>query len=233
MDKQPELGMKLEIGGFVVGAVAGAVPFAGGAITAALIPAMQKRHEKRMKLWLDMLAESVEKLQLDLAALSTDNVFIDTVIAATHAATNTAHEEKVRVLRNAVLTSADTESRPEEELSVRFIRLIDEMSPSHLRLMSYFEDPKKWFTIADGQPLPSMSTHLGLALTAMGWERSQKDRLDWLIEDLTSWRILGVLNSTNGTTSGLLESKNLTILGRRFMAYIQEPASVPEPPAQP
>lgn len=223
MDKQPELSTKLEIAGFIVETAAGAIPFAGGAITAAVLPAMKRRHERRMKIWLDNLAEAVERLGLDLDALATDDVFIDTLIAATNAATNTAHEEKMHALRNAVLSSAQIESRPEEEMSVRFIRLVDEMSLSHLRLMAYFEDPRKWFEDAGNRSLPDISTHLELASIAMGWEGSGSSRLDWLIEDLSSWRILGVLNSSNGTTSGLLNSRNLTSLGLAFMTYIREP----------
>lgn len=223
MDEQPELSKKVEIAGFLVEAVSGVVPFAGGAITAAVIPAMHTRHTRRMKLWLDMLAEAVERLQLDMAALSTDDEFIDTLVAATNAATNTSHNEKVRALRNAVLSSAAITSRPEDELSTRFIRLIDEMSPAHLRLMAYFDGPKKWFDDLDSLHLPSVSTHRALALIAMAWDDSQNERLGWLIEDLTTWRILGVLNPANGTTSGLLESRHLTSLGQAFMAYIREP----------
>lgn len=230
MDNQPELSRKVEIAGFVVEAVAGVVPLAGGAITAAVIPAMQKRHARRMKLWLDTLASSIEQLQLDVRGLSTDDRFLDTLIAATNAATNTAHAEKVQALRNAVLNSAETESRPDEEMSVRFIRLVDEMNPTHLRLMSYFEDPKQWFDREVASSPPGLSTHRGLALIAMGWDRAEEDRLGWLLEDLVTWRVLGVLNSTNGTGTGLLEVKNLTSLGRAFMAYIRDPELTNEYP---
>ena len=226
MDKQPEPHEGLETMAFFVESFAGLVPFVGNAITATVVPALQKRHAERMRVWLDELAAEMENLKIDKQALLTDDEFFYVLTEATKAAANTAHTEKLVFLQNAILNCANVESRPQDELSLRFVKLIDEMSPAHLQLMEYFDSPRSWFDSKSPRMLPEgpIAQH-ELALLAMGWKKAERRRIDWLMEDLTMWRMLGMVDRDELPVSDQLVRRNITDQGRTFLSFIRDSES--------
>ncbi|MGO2069680.1 hypothetical protein [Glutamicibacter arilaitensis] len=203
-----------------------AIPVVGNALAAVFGKAARDQYELRMSNWLETLGESVTRLEQKLEDLANDPEFIDTVMSATAAAGKTLHAEKLEALKNAVLNSADPESRPGEDLRLRFIGIVEQMVPDHLRLMNYFQSPKQWFDQRPDISLPTMTTtNRGLVALAMRWDKSQEQRMDRLLEDLMTWRILGVLHRSNGSLE-LINSEHLTADGKEFMTYIQLPADL-------
>ena len=76
--------------------------------------------------------------------LGTNEVFIDTLVQASLAAFRTSQQIKRDALRNAVLNSA-LPGAPDESRQAMFIRLVDTLTPLHLRLLSFLDDPEKWY----------------------------------------------------------------------------------------
>lgn len=225
MEKMPQQDVRGELA-IVAGEVTlQAIPVVGNALAAVFGKAARDQYELRMSNWLETLGESVTRLEQKLEDLANDPEFIDTVMSATAAAGKTLHAEKLEALKNAVLNSADPELRPGEDLRLRFIGIIEQMVPDHLRLMTYFQSPSEWFQQRPEVSIPSITTNQDLVSLGMGWGKDDEPRRDRLLEDLLTWRIVGLLSSSMGT-SNLVNSQHLTADGKEFMTYIQLPADL-------
>lgn len=104
--------------------------------------------EEKLDAWRRQVGEALRQLEaekgVDLKLLQTDDRFISIVMQATTIAMRNYQNEKLSALQNAILNSADTDSL-EEDLQFVFIRLIDELTPSHILLLSFFVKNKRGF----------------------------------------------------------------------------------------
>src|SRR5258708_9190343 len=125
------------------------VPLLGGAIAVAFVTALGWRREQRREQWFTQLAEGVEELRervedLDLETLTDNPLFVDAVVTATRTIEHTHQEEKISALRNAVLNSV-APGAPDADTQAIMLGLIDRFTPSHLRLLTLWDDPPAWF----------------------------------------------------------------------------------------
>lgn len=116
---------------------AGMVVPAGGELLEAVIgPPLAKR----MDTWRDLIAERVQELvdreQATVESLQDDPQFIDAVMYASRAAAYTSSEEKREALANAIY-NAGIKRGPDDHERLAFIRLIDELTEWHIRLLSF------------------------------------------------------------------------------------------------
>lgn len=99
---------------------------------------MGHMYGRRMSAWLDDLAEVVNELQaresVSLEELIGDEAFADAVVAASRAAQATHSDDKLLALKNGLRHSVGEEA-PELDEQARFFRLVDEFTPSHLRVL--------------------------------------------------------------------------------------------------
>ncbi|KWR73343.1 hypothetical protein RN04_03615 [Arthrobacter sp. W1] len=223
MDKMPQQAPGEEISILASEVVLQAIPFFGGAIAAIFGKAAREQYDSRLTKWFEDLGEAVSKLQIKLENLAQDPELVETVVAATAAAGKTMHEEKLFALRNAVLNSVDPILRPDEDLRLRFIGIIEQMVPDHLRLMKYFSSPRRWYEERQ-LSIPSITTTRSLAINGLGWENDDAARPKRLMEDLVTWRLTGLVSETMGT-DGQIDRDFVTEDGKAFMRYIDEPAS--------
>ena len=141
---------------------------------------------------------------------------------ATTAALRNHQKEKLDAFQNVVVNSARGVDI-EENLQLLFLNMVDELTPLHLRVLKYFDDPRKWldehgikFSIYMG----GASTGLEVALPELVGKR---DVYDTLVMDLYN---RGVVNHDKTTLhtmtseAGILESRT-TDLGKKFLRYIQ------------
>ena len=68
---------------------------------------------------------------------------VPTVFAASDAAMKTHYEEKLAMLR-AALVNGVLEGAPDEHEQLLFIRFVDELTPLHVRLLALLDDPAGW-----------------------------------------------------------------------------------------
>jgi hypothetical protein len=132
----------------VAKAAVSAVPVAGGPAAELLGiifgPSLEKRREK----WLEQLADAVKEVQGKVAELtpeklSQNEAFISTALRATEIAVRTHQEEKLEALRNAVVSAALPDA-PNETLQQIFLNHVDSLTPWHMRILAFFDDPKDW-----------------------------------------------------------------------------------------
>ncbi|CAL8980268.1 hypothetical protein PROP_03095 [Propionicimonas sp. T2.31MG-18] len=203
------------------------IPVVGSPIAIVLGLVMGYGYNKRMEQWRDAVAEAITDLQnrmdkpLDLEALAEDPDFLDTLVAATRAAQGTSREEKLLALRNAVANSL-LPTAPEDDLRLRFIRIIDEMTPPHLLVLRFLNDPRGWYDEHPDVQAPNIlsggkSSILGPAFSAL-----QKEHLTRLLGDLGRWD-LAVANYNTVMTAQGVWSPSTTDLGRRLLVYIDVP----------
>ncbi|MEQ1516680.1 MAG: hypothetical protein ABL931_09350 [Usitatibacteraceae bacterium] len=137
----------------VVKAVAGAVPIGGSALTGLLETVFAPPLERRRDKWLGELAEVVERLESELgpgsaALLAGNEAFISAAIQATQIAYRTHQDAKLHALKCAVFNSATLDDVSEDRQAV-FLRIVDELTPSHLRVLSLYSKPETWLRVPD------------------------------------------------------------------------------------
>jgi hypothetical protein len=131
-----------------VEAALGSVPIAGAALAVTFVAALGWRLEQWREEWFQ-LAEGVEELRgrmddLDLETLADNDLFVDAVVTATRTVEHAHQEEKIAALRNAVLNSVGPDA-PDADTQAIMLSLVDRFTPSHLRLVTLWDDPPAWF----------------------------------------------------------------------------------------
>lgn len=119
-----------------------AIPIFGGVSAELFAAVVAGPYERRMREWMDSVSKSLarvaERDESRFRALFEDDEFFDILLAATKAALNTNRREKTRWLANAVHQAANgTTVAFERRLS--FVRFLDELTPSHIALLSALE----------------------------------------------------------------------------------------------
>jgi hypothetical protein len=184
--------------------------------------------EKRRNEWMEEVADRICQLQqeekLRVEDLPSNDAFIDTVLHATQAAVRTSSECKRTALRNAVLNSA-LPNAPDDTKRQMFVRLVDDCTEWHLRILDLLHDPVAWFG-ARNRAVPEF-TFTGslerLLHEAYPEAKHQADLLDLIAKDLHLKGLLGTVGlrgmmSAKGTTE-----RHSTELGGEFLGFIRSP----------
>jgi hypothetical protein len=211
-------------------AAVSAIPYAGSPavelMSLLITPPIEKRRNEWMEEVADRICQLQEEKKLRVEDLPSNNAFIDTVFHATQAAVRTSSEGKRTALRNAVLNSA-LPNAPDETKRQMFVRLVDDFTEWHLRILDLLHDPVAWFR-ARNRAVPEF-TFTGslerLLQEAYAEAKDQADLLDLIAKDLHLRGLLGTaglrgLMSARGTTE-----RHSTELGGEFLGFIRGPCS--------
>lgn len=121
------------------------IPIAGGPLaelfSAIITPPLVKRRDA----WIESLAQNFKALEekvegLTLESLQQNEELITAVMHALQVAMRNHQKEKLDALRNAVLNVASARA-PDEDLQMMFMSFIDTMTPWHLRVIRFFQNP--------------------------------------------------------------------------------------------
>jgi len=203
----------------------GSVPLVGNALAVAFVTALNWRLNERREKWLTELAEAVDKLgervgDLDIETLADNDRFVDAVVAATRTVEHTHQDEKINALRNAVLNSVAPDA-PDADTQAIFLDLIDRYTPSHLRLLTLWDDPTAWFASHDlAPPQGVMAGSRALTVEAgLPEMQGRKDFYGLIADELISAGMLTA--SLSGMVSGTsLMDRLTTDFGRQFVRFI-------------
>lgn len=229
MDKPPTGKSASDVAREIGRAMVSAVPIAGGPLQVLLENVFSSPLERRKEAWLQQLASVVEEVQVRTADLTPEklaqnDVFVTVAMQATQVALRNHQQDKLDALRNAVLNSALPNSLEEDEQLI-FVRLIDQLTPRHLRVLALLNDPPRWMERSGmanpGWGAGGVSTVLEYCLPEF---RGQRDFYDQIVRDLQTEGLLGqgqILHVTM-TGRGMLESRT-TARGKRFIRYITAP----------
>ncbi|HKD11841.1 MAG TPA: hypothetical protein VKE50_07185, partial [Thermoanaerobaculia bacterium] len=152
-----------------------------------------------------------------------DPRFLNAVFSAIEAAARVGRGEKRAALRNAVLNSVRPGS-PAADLQQVFIRYVDELQPSHLRLLKLIAEG-----VAQQGPNVYASTENTRRLHQVLQERDPELLSSGLLglccEDLAS---RGLIRRSSGNRDGWAQLTMLQMsadgFGQMFLKFISEPA---------
>jgi hypothetical protein len=210
----------------IVKAAVSAVPVVGGPAAELIGFIFGPPLERRRKAWLDTLADAVKEVQgrvgeLTPEKLSEDAAFITTAMHATEVAMRTHQQEKLDALRNAVINAA-LPTAPDETVRHTFLSYIDDLTPSHLRILKYFDDPSEWFR-SRGMPVPQLysGSPSQLLEQAMPELKGKQAFYDVIVAGLEQRKLMG--GSIHGmvTAAGILAQRS-TPFGREFLSFISQ-----------
>lgn len=115
------------------------IPIAGGLASElfelVLAPPLSKRRDE----WMESVAKRLQDVEANVASMRNDPAFVTTALQATQIALRTHQEEKLEALRNAVVNSA-IGTAPQDDLRAIFLNLVDAFTPTHLRILKYFQN---------------------------------------------------------------------------------------------
>lgn len=205
-----------------------AIPYVGGPVaeifSAIIIPPLSKRRDK----WIESIVENLKNLEKEVEGfkieeLSQNPMFITAVMHATQIAIRNHQEEKLRALCNAVLNAA-LPNPPEEDIQLMFLSFIDTLTPWHLRVLKFFEDPQLY-----GQKHGISYPNWGMGGRATVLEhtfselRGKREFYDQIAKDLFSRGLMKTDSlHTTVTAQGMFTSLT-TEMGKQFIKYITFP----------
>ncbi|NUO19429.1 hypothetical protein HUU59_08290 [bacterium] len=228
MNKQPDEESAGDAVHTVTKAALSAIPIVGGPVQVLFESIFTAPLEKRKAAWLNELAGVVKELEARIDEftpdmLSNNEDFISAVMLASQIALRNHQVEKLAALRNAVFNSA-LPSALDFDTKMVFLRLIDDLTPTHLKILKFLRDPRSWIEVNKiAKPNWSMggvSTVLELCLPEM---KGKRDIYDRIVHDLQAEGLLsqgGFLHGTM-TEDGMLASR-ISGFGAEFLAYITQ-----------
>ena len=118
-----------------------AIPFVGGSVVEIFKAVLATPLEQRTHQWMENIVAAIKELQKAdaniFSRIQNSQEFQSVLLQASWAAVRNHQIEKLTALQNAVLNSAHG-SKASEDLQLLFIRYVDELTPTHLLVMSFF-----------------------------------------------------------------------------------------------
>lgn len=117
------------------------IPGFGGAITEVLSLVLAPAVERRRDEWFKELAKAVDQLEAKIEGfkvedLAKNDAFVSATIQASLIAFRTHQQEKRKMLRNA-LVNIGLGRCPDEDIQHIYLQLIDEFTPSHVKILDF------------------------------------------------------------------------------------------------
>ena len=182
--------------------------------------------EDRRNDWSKDVADGLKKLESrgwNISRLSSDDVFVDTMLRSAQIVMRSSQPEKRRALRNAVL-NAVLPNHPEQSLQQMFLNLVDTFTPWHITILKFFQNPGLWLdrnkpgfgNIFSG----GLATLLEKAYPEL---RQQRPFYDHIWSDLYQKSLVTIENLHGIMTVYKLRESRTTEIGNKFLAFIEDP----------
>jgi hypothetical protein len=133
---------KGNINDVVIATIKGAVsniPFAGSFLSEYIGLAQERIADKRMKEWLKMIEEKIEKLNCDMDKLSNDELFFTALYIATNKVMKEHKREKREYFANAIYNTVHITDLSEEK-KMFFFFLLEKYTLSSIKLLKLFSE---------------------------------------------------------------------------------------------
>lgn len=208
----------------------GTVPVAGSLLSEFFGYLIAPEAERRRDRFLNDLAASIAQLEaagkLTVESLQNNEQFITTLVQATQAAMRDHVEEKRAALRNAILNSV-TPTSMDGARNQMFVRMIDEFTAWHLRILALVRHPAEWFA-AHGKDISSL--HLQsrgqVYEAAFPALKGESDIYDQVYQDLGQSGLIDTVRPGQATHSAMWKQPAITELGRKFLVFITAPPAL-------
>ena len=207
-------------------AVLSVVPVASGPLVTLFENIFTAPLNKRKQEWFEELANVIDEIQEKLEGitpekLSQNEMFITAALQASQIAIRNHKKEKIEALRNALFNSVKP-TAPSEDKQMMFFRLIDDLTPWHLRLLGLLNDPTGWMEKNrirnPGWGMGGVSTVIEHCLPDLC---GASDFCDQLVRDLQTGGLVSQGNFLNVTmTGGGMLTSRTSEMGKEFISFI-------------
>jgi hypothetical protein len=213
-----------EVASGIAKAAVSAIPVLGGPGAELMGMILQPAIEARRDAWLDRLGQAVDEMRtrfkdFDPRQLADNAMFVTVAMSASLMALRTHQEAKLEALKNAVINAASPMA-PDEHTQMLFLRYIDELTPTHLRILTYLRDPRGWF---EGNGIEQTEYMMGgrsqTLEKALPELAGQGELYNLAVKDLQDRGML--IAGLSGTVTGpAMYDPLANPLGKRFLDYI-------------
>lgn len=212
------------------------IPVVGGAAAELLGAIVTPQLEKRRTAWFESIANGLYELQkqvadLTPARLSQDEAWVTAFLTASQAALRAHQQEKLDMLRNAVLNVA-AGIAPDDDLRMALLSLIDVLTPCEARLLSFFHDPRPFgiediraldYPYRNGSPKEN-------ALRCVTCLNGESYRYEYYLGDLNSRGLSQPQTGFNQDQEGMMRlmAPRTSAIGDQLLMFITSPIAKSE-----
>lgn len=203
------------------------IPVVGSALAEVFDAIFTSPLSKRKDQWLVEISQKLLELEdkikdFKIASLSDNELFITYFTNASQAAIRNHQQEKLDSLRNSTLRVA-IQKDIDDDIAMIYFRMIEELTPYHIRVLSFLHNPTNWFIINEKRyEEPYMGSISQILLQAFPELRGQDEFVNKVIHDLYNE---GFINTESikvmMTGSGIMSSRT-TNLGKGFIEFISK-----------
>ena len=211
-----------------------AIPIVGGPAAELFGALVTPPLEKRRQEWIEEVAAVLRQLESDkivrLEELRQNEEFTSLLVQATVVAIRNHHAEKKQALRNCV-TNAAAGVDIDADIQLSFIRFVDELSPSHVKLLTLLSDQTRISAVRSygdlyGALVPDLPAGITEAVFKMMCMDLDSRGLIWISQDIDDFPGIYeaskmLLENTRDDLPRVLVSQ----VGRSFLEVIAAPAT--------
>ena len=201
------------------------VPYLGGPLGVALGEFFEQASTRRIQTLFDDVFSrlaTVEsfKSSLEEGSLSGNENFMTVLLDAVKTCERTTSASKFESLRNAIINSwVSTEP---VDLQLIFLRYVEELTPSHLQLLTLLNDPRDYFT-RNGLEWPNIYMGAKTQLVSAAMPSWGQEFTNQLSLDLQQRGLIGNASLGAMTTAASIATPSTTKYGLDFLKFISEP----------
>lgn len=190
------------------------IPMGGALVTSVYDTVKGNCLSKRQEKWKESLEERLSKLECALEDIGNNELFTTALVKSTEIAMKTSREEKMAYLANAVINSLEPDI--DEEKLIVFLSLLDKYTISHIKIIYFFNNPKRFDGISSSSyMMGSPSTPLFQVYPELNNGLFKKIYDDLYTDGMVNTESLNVTMTGSG-----MVAKRTSQLGDEFLDFI-------------
>jgi len=199
-----------------------------GPFAAILNAALGQPTRKRWEAWAVRIGETVQQLVEERGitpeTLADSPAFQNAARRATEAAMKDAHRNKWEMLRSALMNAAPPSSFDEDVQQFLF-QLIDELGLTHVAILRAILSPQAEWNASGHQPKEYGIPILDFLKDRLGKGSQDEPDIHLLLDQLAARGLIPANNTLPPWQGSLILFKDLTPMGKRFLAFVSRPSS--------
>ena len=113
---------------------------------------------------------------------------------------------------------------PEDSIQLLYLRLVEDLTPWHLRILRLLDDPRRFLANVGKTPPGFMASSIGRVITTAYPElESRREIYDLIGRELFASGLTNTASFHTTMTADGAVDRRTTVLGRSFVQYITDP----------
>lgn len=205
--------------------VSATIPFAG-VVEVFLDEVIKPPSQKRLENWITAIVKDIEELKKQFEKFQNENLqnnedFISTFYQSLDIAKKTHNKEKHEALKYAVINSVLNETF-DGSIKALFLSFIEKLTPWHLKLLKYLDDPDAWFRKNNMTPPELVISGSIWQLMSKAFPNLEIKIAEIIVGDLNAMGLLNIEKTTLNITMSIHGpyQQATTKFGRDFLEFI-------------